>query len=112
LGGNLRLVEGLGIDEIANGLGLSEIDAAIEEGAHSELSGFGEARSSGDAKLDDVTEHDRGAVRSDLDNVVGSVGMRFGEKSNHDFVDTRFVWGGHSCPTRFDEFPENCAARL
>src|SRR5580704_18676516 len=42
LGGDLRLVKRLGVDQIADRFGLGEIDAAMEEGAHGELSGLGE----------------------------------------------------------------------
>ncbi len=91
MGGDLRLVKGLGVDEVADGFGLGEIDAAVEEGAHGELSGLGEARSGGDAQFDDVPEHDRRAVGGDLDDVVGGVGMGLGEVSDHDFVDARFL---------------------
>ena len=87
MGGDLRLVERLRVDEIADRFGLGEIDAAVEEGAHGELAGLGEARSGGDAQLDDVPEHDRRAVGGDLDDVVGGVGMGLGEVGDDDFVD-------------------------
>ena len=54
LRGDLRLVERLRVDEIADRFGLCEIDAAVEEGAHGELSGLGEAGSGGNAEFDDV----------------------------------------------------------
>ena len=41
LSGDLGLEEGLGVDEIADGFGLGEIEASVEEGAHGEFSGFG-----------------------------------------------------------------------
>src|SRR5581483_5994384 len=40
LGSDFRLVERLRIDEVADGFGLGEIDAPIEEGAHGELAGI------------------------------------------------------------------------
>ncbi len=88
LGGDLRLVERLRVDQIADGFRLGEIDAAVEKGAHGELSGLGEARPGGDAQLYYVAEHDRRAVGGDFDDVVGSVGMWLGEVGDHDFVDT------------------------
>ena len=91
MGGDLSLIERLRVDQIADGFGLGEIDAAVEEGAHGELSGFGETRPGGDAQLDNMPQHDRRSVRSNLNDVVGSVGMRLGEVSDHDFVDTMLV---------------------
>ena len=91
LGGDLRLVERLGVDQVADGFGLGKIDAAVEESTHGELARFGETRSGGDEQLDNVPEDDRRAVGCDLDNVVGSVGMRLGEVSDHDFVDASRV---------------------
>ena len=42
LGRNFRLVQRLRVDQIADGFGLSEINATVEKGAHGELAGFGE----------------------------------------------------------------------
>ena len=41
---DLRLVERLRIDEVAHRLGLRQIDAAVEEGAHGELARLGQPR--------------------------------------------------------------------
>ena len=43
------LLEGGGVDEVVDGLGLGEVDAAGEEGALGELAGLGEARAGGAA---------------------------------------------------------------
>src|SRR6202167_1994169 len=120
LGGDLRLVKCLGVDQIADRFSLGEIDAAMEEGAHGELSGLGETCSGRNAQLDDVPEHDRRSVGGDLDDVVGGIGMGFGEVSDTDFVyESRIssfevpVFGvcgtrtckldtGKSCSARFD----------
>ena len=130
LGGDLRLVKRLGVDQIADRFGLGEIDAAMEEGAHGELSGLGETCSGRNAQLDDVPEHDRRSVGGDLDDVVGGIGMGLGEVSDHDFVDANRVSSfqvpvfgvcgtrnrkldtGKSCSARFDEFPEDCSSWL
>ena len=44
LRGDARLVERGGVDQVADGLGLRQVDAAVEEGAQGELAGLGEAR--------------------------------------------------------------------
>ena len=48
---DLRLVERLRVDEVAHRFGLREVDAAVEEGAHGELAGLGQARAAGERHL-------------------------------------------------------------
>ena len=86
-GRDLRLIERLRIDQVADGLGLGEIDAAVEEGAHGELAGLGEARSASQRHLHHVPQDDGRAVTGDLDYVVGGVRVRLGEIGDDDFVD-------------------------
>ena len=78
-GCDLRLIERLRVDEVADGFGLREIDASVEEGAHGELAGLGEARSASECHLDHVTEDDGRTVTGNFDHVVGGVGMWLGE---------------------------------
>ncbi len=75
------------VDEVADGFGLGEIEAAVEEGAHSEFAGFGETRAAGECEFDDVTEYDGRAVGRDFNDVVGGVGMGLLEIGDDDFVD-------------------------
>ncbi len=84
---DLGLVKRLRVDQIAHGFGLGQIDAAVEKRAHGELAGLGKPRAGRDAKLHDVSQYNRRAVRRDLDDVVGGVRVRFGEVSDHHFVD-------------------------
>ena len=104
-GRDLRLVERLRVDEVANGFGLGQVDASVEEGAHGELAGLGQARAAGERHLDNVTQNDRRAVAGDLDYVVGGVGVRLGEEGDDDFVDA-LACGG------IDQFAEVRAAGL
>src|SRR5438309_1585024 len=59
LSGNFGLIKGLRLDQIADSLGLREIDAAIQECSHGEFTGLREACSTAEGKFDDVTEHHR-----------------------------------------------------
>ncbi len=54
-GGDAGLVEGLCVDEVADGFGLGEVEAVVEEGAQGELAGLGEAGAAGEALLDDIS---------------------------------------------------------
>jgi hypothetical protein len=86
-GGEAGLLERGGGDEVGDGLGLGEVDAAGEEGALGELAGFGEAGAAGTALADDVFEQDGRAVGGDLDQVFGGVGVGRGEEGGDDFVE-------------------------
>src|SRR3954452_16909673 len=52
LRGDLRLVQRLRFDEVADGFGLREIEASVEKGAHGELTWLGEACAAREAELD------------------------------------------------------------
>ena len=65
-------------------------------------------RAAGYGELDDVTQNHGRSVRRNFNNVVGSIGVRFGEVGDDDFVDP-LVWRRHSWPRlarilRFDQF--------
>src|SRR5579872_2111874 len=85
---HLCLIQRLRFDQITNRLRLRQIDAAVEKSAHGELARFGKPRSCGQAHLDNVSQYDRRPVRADFYDVVGGVGMWFGEVGDDDFVDT------------------------
>src|SRR5882724_6195622 len=59
---HLRLLQGLRIDEITNCLRLCQVDASVEEGAHSELTWLGETSTTGECEFDDMPQNDGGAV--------------------------------------------------
>ncbi len=93
LRGDAGLVEGVRVDEVADGFGLGEIDATGEPGALGELAGFGEARAAGEASAEDVVEQDRRAVSGDLEEVFAGVGVRRGEEGDDGFVKLRASGG-------------------
>ena len=84
---NFGLEQGLRINQIADGFGLGEIDAAVQEGAHGEFAGLSQARSGCQRQLDDASQNYWRAVGGDFDDVVSGIGMRFGEVGHNDFVD-------------------------
>ena len=84
--GDAGLMEGGGFDEIVDGFGLGEVEAAGEEGALGEFAGFGEARARGDALAEEVVEEDGGAVGGDFYDVFGGVGVGGLEVGDYGFV--------------------------
>ena len=84
---DLCLVESLRLDEISDGLGLREIDAPVEKGAHRELAGIRHAYALRQGDLDHPGEQHGRAVAGDLDDVIGSVGVRLGEIGDHHLVE-------------------------
>ena len=79
LGGDARLIERGGFDEVADGFGLREVDAAVEKSAQGEFAGFSEAGAGADSAVETMPEDDGGAVAGDFDDVLGGVGLRGGE---------------------------------
>ena len=79
-------MEGGGVDEVANCFGLSEIEAAGEEGPLGEFAGFGEAGSGAKALADKEIEEDGRAVGGDFYDVFGGVGVGFLEVCDYGFV--------------------------
>src|ERR1019366_7141848 len=76
----------------ADGFGLGQVEAAVEEGAHGKFSGLGQAGALGQGEFDYVAQDYGGAVGGDFDDVVGGVGVGLGEVGDYDFVDA-----GGSC---------------
>src|SRR5579884_2221460 len=62
LGGDTRLVEGRGFDEVANRLGLRQIDAAVDVGSQSKFAGFGQTGAFCAETLQAETEDDRSSM--------------------------------------------------
>src|SRR5690554_5030577 len=78
--GDARLKGGLSVDEVADGLRLRQIDAAIEEGAEREFAGFGKARAEASHDRQHAAEHDGAAVTTDLDDIFAGVRVRRGKE--------------------------------
>jgi hypothetical protein len=111
---------------------LRQVDASVEESAHSEFARLGQACASGEGKVDDVAQNNGRSVGGDFDNVVGRVGVGFGKVGNDNFVDAicRALLGwtaGGGCPyvfrdlagggarathSRFDQVSQYCLTRL
>ena len=84
---DFRLIQRLRIDQVAHRLGLRQVDAPVEKGAHGELAGLGQASTRSHAQFDDVPQHNRRSMGGDFDHVVGRVGMWLGKEGDDDFVD-------------------------
>jgi hypothetical protein len=73
LGGDADLVEGLGGDEVVDGFGLGEVEAAGEEGTLCELAGGGQARAERQGSAEEGIEDDGRTVGGDFDEGVAGV---------------------------------------
>ena len=73
------LIKRGGLDKIADGLRLRQVDAAVEIGAQREFAGLGQPRSGGAGALEGIAQDDRGTVTGNLDDIFGGVGTRSGE---------------------------------
>jgi len=85
-GGLTGLGECLGFDEVANGLGLGEVELAGEEGALGEFAGVGEASAEGKGATKEKVEDDRRAVGGDFNEVVAGVGVGGGVEGDDGFI--------------------------
>ena len=77
------------VDQIGDGLGLHEIDSAVEKCAKRELAGLRKPRPKSHRLLDDLPKHDRASVRADLDDVFAGVGMGSGEVGRDNLIVVR-----------------------
>jgi hypothetical protein len=105
LRGNLRLVERLRLDQVANRLGLREIDPTIQECPHSELARLGHARPALQRQFDNVPQHDRRSMAGDLNDFIGGIRMRLRKIRRNNLVDA--ISG-----SRLDKFAEVRSSRL
>jgi hypothetical protein len=87
LGGDACLLEGGGFDEVVDGFGLGEVEAAWEEGSLGEFAGLGEAGAGGDALAEEVIEEDGGAVGGDFYDVFRGGGVGGLEVGDDGFVE-------------------------
>jgi len=74
------------VNHFADGFGLQEVDAAVEECAAGEFSGFGEPASTLEQRLQQVTHHNRAAVAGKLDHILHGEGGGRAEEESDDFV--------------------------
>jgi hypothetical protein len=81
------LREGVRLDEIADGFGLSEVELAGEKRALGEFAGFGQACAEIESTAQQQIQYNRRAVRGNLDKVVRGVGIGCGEEGDDGFVD-------------------------
>ena len=84
--GRARLERRDGIDQIGDGLGLDQIELAVEKGAKGELARFGQPRAGFDGAREDRGQHHGAAVRRDLDHVFAGVGLRRRERRDDELV--------------------------
>ena len=82
-----RLVERGGVDQVADGFGLRQIDAAVQESAQREFARLGKPRARAHGPVETMPQHDGRAMAGDFDYVFGGVGTRRGEVRDDDFVD-------------------------
>ena len=64
------------VDQVGHGLGLEQVEPAIQVGAQRELAWPRQARAACDARLEHGIDDDRTAVRADLGGVFSGEGMR------------------------------------
>jgi hypothetical protein len=85
--GNTSLKRRRGLDQVSNRLRLYEISLSIEKCAECKFAGNGQAGAGGYGTRHNRTQHDRTAVRADLDNVLTGIRIRRGKIRDDDFVD-------------------------
>ena len=86
-----RGLRGARLDEIGDGLGLREIHLVVQERAQRELAGLGRTRAEREHAFEQQAEHDRSAVRVQLQHVLTSKGMRRGKVQRKPAIDARAV---------------------
>src|SRR6266576_6231948 len=84
---HLRLIQRLRFDQVAHRLSLSQIDAPVKKRPHRELPRLSHLRTRLHTHLHNVPQHDGRPVRRNLDDIVGSVRVRFREEGNDNLVD-------------------------
>ncbi len=86
-GGLARLGQCLGVDQIADGFGLGEVELAGEKRALGEFAGIRETRTERKGSTQQQIENHRRTVRRDLHEFVAGVRIWRGEPRDHRFVD-------------------------
>ena len=91
---------GLGVDQVGDGLGLSEVHAPIEKCTGGELAGFRRSSPRGQQGLQDPTGHQDAAMAGDLHRVFAREGLGAPEDRHHDLIHAKsmtvhFTKDGH-----------------
>ena len=87
LRGHACLLQRLCGDQVLHGLGLGQVDAAIQEGALGELSRACQSRTRRQRRAEQRLEHHGRAMGRDLDYILPGVGVRSGERRHDGLVD-------------------------
>ena len=86
LRGDARLIQRGGVDQVADRLGLRQIDAAIQIGPQREFARLGEARARFERPFDGVAQNHGRAVAGNLDHVFGGVGAGRRKICDHNLI--------------------------
>jgi hypothetical protein len=90
-GGLAGLGQRLRLDQVAHGLGLGEVEPAGKKGALGKLAGLGQPRAQIESAAQQQLQHHRRAVRGDLHQVLGGVGVGSGKECDQRLVDAGCV---------------------
>ena len=86
-GGLAGLGQRLRLDQVAHRLGLRQVQLAGEKGALRELARLGQPRAQLQRALQQQLQHHRRAVRGNLHQIFGGIGVGRGKESDHRLVD-------------------------
>ena len=82
-----RLERSRRVDQVADRFGLHQIDPAIEKCAERELARLGQPCARFDCRRHDRVQHDRRAMRAQLDDIVARIGVRRGKECDDGLID-------------------------
>ena len=91
LGRDACLIERRGFDQIANGFGARQIDAAVEVCAQCEFAGLGQSRAGIHRAVEAMAQNYRRTVAGNFDHIFGCIGFRRGEVGDDRFVDDLYA---------------------
>ena len=81
------LIQRGGVDQVAHGFGLRQVDASVQEGAKCEFTRFGEARARVQSTLNRMPQNHGRTVAGNLDQVFRGIGFGAGEVGSDDLID-------------------------
>ena len=88
LGGNLRLIQRLRVDQIAHGLGLRQVEPASKKCPLGKFAGPRQTRSRSNAGTHQEFQNHRRAMRGKLDYIFAGVGMWRGKPGDDGLVES------------------------